>query len=225
MALARKFETTGRVRISDFLDGEGAKRLHEALRSRVDWRQVLNSGNKVVELDRPTRAALTPEQSGQLDEAVYVGARSGFQYRYEAIRVPDGAIEREASRDILASFASFMSGGATREVLRAITGEPGVTFADAQATAYAPGDFLTGHDDNFPRKNRFAAYVLGLNPVWRVEWGGVLLMHGEGGAVEGVSPGFNTLDVFRVGQMHSVSEVTRAAAWRRYSVTGWLRGS
>ena len=99
-----------------------------------------------------------------------------------------------------------------------------VAFADAQATAYAPGDFLTGHDDAVGGKKRLAAYVFGLTPVWRVEWGGLLLFHGSDGDVDaGLAPRFNTLNVFAVPQTHSVSMVTRAAPSRRYSITGWLR--
>ncbi len=111
-----------------------------------------------------------------------------------------------------------------RDVLRIITGEPAIRFADLQATAYSPGDFLTGHDDRFAGKNRLAAYVLGLTPVWRIEWGGLLVMHGEDpSASRAYPPLMNILTLFDVPQMHSVSEVSRAAAYRRYSVTGWLR--
>lgn len=223
MALAAEFAACRRVRITDFLSGEGPRQLHEALTKRSDWRHVINSADRVVELDRVTRKTLTPEQARQLDETVYAGARSGFQYRYETIRTADDAASRVASDDPIAAFAHFLSQGQARDLLRQITAEPAIDFADAQATAYAPGDFLTGHDDRVEGKGRLAAYVFGLNPIWRIEWGGLLLVHRSDTSVEGVAPAFNTLDLFRVGQMHSVSEVTRSAAWRRYSVTGWLR--
>lgn len=221
--LAARFARDGRVRIHGFLDPACAERMHALLRGREDWKQVINSGDKLVELDRPTRASLSPEQKEALDQAVYGAARSDFQYRYEAIRVPDEAKERKASKDTLARFAEFMSTGSARDLLRTIVGAPAIDFADSQGTAYSPGDFLTGHDDAFPGKNRHAAYVFSLNPVWRLEWGGLLLVHKGADEVEGVVPAFNTLDLFRVGQMHSVSEVTRAAAYRRYAMTGWLR--
>lgn len=221
--LAHEYALRGRVQVRDIIAVETAAGLHAMLRARADWRQVLNSGDKLVELDRPTRAALPDAQARALDDAVYAGARSGFQYRFETVRVPDAAAERDASDDPLARFAAWWSGGAPRDFLRTVTGEPEIAFADAQGTAYAPGDFLTGHDDAFEGKHRLAAYVLGLNPTWRPEWGGLLLFHEDDSRIEGVSPGFNTLSLFRVGQMHSVSEVTRAAAYRRYSITGWLR--
>lgn len=222
---ARTFSERGRVRIRNFLQADCANALHAALRSRSDWRQVINSGDTLVELDRETRASLAPQQALALDNAVYAGARSGFQYRYETLRVPDDPAERANSNDPLAAFARWMSSGTVRDLLRRIVGEPSVAFADAQGTAFSPGDFLTGHDDAFPGKNRHAAFVLGLNPVWRTEWGGLLLVHRSADEAEALVPSFNTLDVFRVGQMHSVSEVTRAAAYRRYSITGWLRSA
>lgn len=222
--LARTFAARRRVRIADFLAGDAAAMLHAALRGRDDWRQVVNSGEKVFDLDRATRAAMSKEQLDALDASVHAGAREGFQYRFESIRVPDDASTRAASDDVLTRFAEWMSGGEAREFLREVTGDAAIAFVDAQATAYSPGDFLTGHDDEVAGKGRKAAYVLGLTPKWRLEWGGLLLFHGAGGGVEeGWPPGFNTLNIFAVPQPHSVSLVTPSAAFRRYSITGWLR--
>jgi SM-20-related protein len=222
--LAARFRASGRVRVPAFVSAETATALHAELRGRDDWRQALYSGGKVLELDRPTRAAMRAEQRAALDDAVYAAARTGFQFRYETVRVPDPGPERSvsASTDPLAALAAWLSSGPPRELLRMIVDDPTVAFVDAQATAFSPGDFLTGHDDIVAGRDRVAAYVLGLNPVWRAEWGGLLLFH-DGDAVAGQVPAMATLDLLRVGQMHSVSEVTRAAAYRRYSVTGWLR--
>ena len=100
----------------------------------------------------------------------------------------------------------------TIAVLRAITGVAAPVFSDGHATAYGPGDFLTVHDDDVPGKNRVAAYVYGLTPLWRPEWGGILFFHGDDDAsVSGLVPRFNTLDLFAVPQRHSVSLVTPSA--------------
>lgn len=221
-AVARLFAECGQVSIEPFLRQEQAQQLHRLLRSRTDWRQVINSGEKLFELDRATQASLTAQQRGALDEGVYAGARRGFQFRYETIRVPDEASVRTASDDVLCHFAAWLSQGAPRDLMRRIVGDADIAFADAQATAYSPGDFLTGHDDDVVGKHRVAAYVLGLNPEWRVEWGGLFLLHRDDGA-EALLPGFNRLNLFRVPMMHSVSEVTRATPFRRYAITGWLR--
>lgn len=216
------FEATGRVRLQPFLRDTDAAQLHAHLRERDDWRQVVNSGDKVFELDRATRAAMTPAQHAALDAAVDAGAREGFQHRYESLRLPDGDAPPTPGEDRLAAFPRWLSHGPACDLLRAVTGAE-FAFADGQATAYAPGDFLTGHDDAVAGKRRVAAYVLGLTPVWRVEWGGLLLFHRERDDVAGVLPGYNSLDLFAVPQLHSVSRVTPSAPFRRYAITGWLR--
>jgi Rps23 Pro-64 3,4-dihydroxylase Tpa1-like proline 4-hydroxylase len=222
--LTEAFARDGIVRIRDFIPGQAAVALHAHLRGRDDWRQVFNSGDKLFELDRATRAALDLAKQAELDTAIYAGARAGFQYRYETIRVPDEPEQRSSDASPLNDIAEWLSSGETRDFLRRVTASRDIRFADAQGTAYSPGDFLTGHDDAFEGKNRRAAYVLSLTPVWRLEWGGLLLMHGEGDApARAYAPEMNVLTLFRVGQMHSVSEVSRAAAYRRYSITGWLR--
>lgn len=222
--LRATFARDRRVRIANFLIEEDAAALLGELRARQDWRQIVNSGDRVFDLDRPARAAMSHAQRTALDDAVFAGARTGFQHRYEAIRVPDGEEERRASRDPLAAFALMLSEGEGRDLLRHVTGFQAVDFADAQATAYEPGDFLTAHDDDVVGKKRFAAYVYGLTPDWRPEWGGLLMFHAPDGEIDaGLLPRFNCLNIFAVPQLHSVSMVTRAAPRRRYSITGWLR--
>jgi hypothetical protein len=51
------------------------------------------------------------DQARALDDSVYAGARTGFQHRYEAIRVPDAPQAREAAGDLLNRFALWMSEG------------------------------------------------------------------------------------------------------------------
>ncbi len=210
--------------VPDILEEECAIRLHNVLRERSDWVQAINSKDRLVELDRATRAGMGEEKSGQLDQAVYAGAQYDFQFRYETIRVPDSPTERRKSSDPLAKFAHWWSRGEPRALLRKITGLEEISFADAQATAYSPGDFLTGHSDDVDGKGRLAAYVLGLTPKWRLEWGGLLVFHPKGAeSARALVPGFNRVNLFRVPRLHSVSEVSRATAFRRYSITGWLR--
>jgi len=222
-ALAHAFATTGHVRIPNLLAGDGADRLLAHLRGREDWRQIINSGERIFELDRATRAEMSAERAGALEQAVQAGARKGFQYRFESLRIPDEAAARAAaSGDMPTALVTLMNSAQGLALLRAVIGHDGPLFMDGQATAYSPGDFLTRHDDNVAGKNRRAAYVFGLTPEWRPEWGGLLLFHGED-ALRGMAPAFNVLDIFAVPQPHSVSLVTPAAPRRRYAITGWLR--
>ena len=225
-ALARRFKADGKLHIPDLLEAGCAESFFQSLRGRDDWALIVNQDANSFDLDRKAQAALSDEQRRALDQAVYAGARYGFQYRYEAIRVPDDEQDRrKLDDDPLVRFASFLSSPPMVGFLRAVTGKKGIDFADAQATAYGPGHFLTAHDDEVVGKQRHAAYVFNLTPVWRVDWGGLLLFHGADGHVtRGFTPSFNALNLFAVPQPHSVSLVAPFAANRRYSVTGWLRG-
>jgi SM-20-related protein len=68
--------------------------------------------------------------------------------------------------------------------------------------------------------------VLNLTPGWRAEWGGLLLFHdADGHVAEAYAPKFNTLNIFRVPQWHSVSQVASYVDQDRLAITGWIRGS
>ena len=223
-ALRKAFASASRLHIPDFLERADAERLYAFLRSSAAWRLVINQESKLFELDRDAQAAMTPEARRELDRAIHASARHNFQFCYETIRVPDAEEERGAQGDELSRFASFMSSPKVVGFLRHVTGRSEIEFADAQATAYGLGHFLTAHDDDVAGKQRIAAYVFNLTPKWRIDWGGLLAFHDAHGHVaEAYTPSFNALNLFGVPQPHSVTMVAPFAASRRYSVTGWLR--
>ncbi|QGP79564.1 2OG-Fe(II) oxygenase family protein [Sphingobium sp. CAP-1] len=222
--LRAAYQRHGHVRIGPFLTDAAARALARHLAARADeWRIILNSDEKVFEIDRATALSMAASQRAALDNAVHEAARHGFQFRYSAIRVPDEADARMRSPHLLDAFAAFMSGPVVLDLIRYITGRDAIAFADGQATRYTSGDFLTAHDDDVAGKHRHAAYVLGLTEGWRPEWGGLLTFHHPNGGFSGMAPAFNTLDLFRVPQRHSVSYVTPSADGARMSVTGWFR--
>jgi len=221
--LTAEFARAGVVRIREFLPEELASRLHHNLHNRGDWLKLINDDEGIFEFDRLAQRGWSADQRLALENRIYSNARTGFQFRFESIRVPDSPDDRARSTDLLARIAEQLSSPRALEYFRAITGSAEIAFADLQATAYAPGDFLTGHDDEILGKNRIAAYTLGMTPQWRLEWGGLLVMHDCEQMARAFGPGMNILTIFKVPAMHSVSEVTQAAAHRRYMLTGWLR--
>jgi Rps23 Pro-64 3,4-dihydroxylase Tpa1-like proline 4-hydroxylase len=220
-ALRREYDQTGRVRVYGLLE-DGAIQLYEHLLARTDWIHLINGDSGIRELTPAAKAALSAKEWAQIEAAAHARVKEHFQYRYEAVRV--NAAEQALMDDPLADFARFMQSAELLDFLRDVTGHGDLAFTDGQATAYGTGDFLTGHDDDVAGKGRLAAYVFGLTPYWRLEYGGLLLFHGEHDrTVTGNVPRFNVLDLFRVPQQHSVSIVTPAAPHRRFAVTGWLR--
>jgi SM-20-related protein len=221
--IRRVYEATGRVRIYNLLDA-GAIELYEHLLARRDWIHVIYDEAGVIELDAAAKTALPPGRWAEIERHAAERVRTAFQYRYEALRVD--AAELAAAADPLGGFSRLMGSAEMLDFLREVTGHDALAFTDGQATAYGAGDFLTAHDDAVEGKQRLAAYVYGLTPNWRLEYGGLLLFHGpQDRTCEGLVPRFNTLDLFRVPVRHSVSLVGPFAPHRRFAVTGWLRGA
>ena len=223
--LAHNFASMRAVSITEFLSVGSAQILAAALAESNDWRWVINAGDNVYDLGQETRYKMSEEQHRELDRRISEAARDGFQFRFSSIRVPDTLDQRAPDKDPLHEFAEFMRSDAVLELLSSITEQHDICFADAQATAYHHGDFLTGHDDDVQGKNRKIAYVLGLTPQWRAEWGGLLQFHHSDGRISAIIPQFNCLNLFAVPQTHSVSQVASFAGRVRYSVTGWLRSA
>lgn len=223
VALAAHYAVRRAVRIAPFLAPAAADALAAHLLARDDWRQHVNQGDKLFELDRASRAAFSPERRAALDAAVMAQAAQGFQFRFEALRVDDDPAVRASEPSPLNRFGDFMNSAAVLDLLRRVTGAPAIRMADAQATLYGPGDLLTTHDDAVAGKNRHAAYVCNLTRAWRIDWGGLLLLHGADSA-EAWPPAWNSLSLFAVPRSHCVTMVVPFAGVRRLSVTGWLRG-
>jgi SM-20-related protein len=222
--LAAEYAALGRVRIHSLLAEDAARLLHADIIRRDDWRQMFVGTGGVVELDREARSAMALDAAAAIDRDVHERASLGFQYRYEGLRVP--APEELAPDNSLAVFADFMASADVLDFLQRVMGCSTVTFGEGMATAYAAGDFLTCHDDAVPGRNRLAAFVLGMTPQWRPEWGGLLLFHNDDDSqAQALVPRFNTLDLFAVPRRHSVSYVTASALGRRLALTGWLRPS
>ncbi len=221
-ALAEDFAATGRVRIASLLAEPGARALHAVIIARTDWRQMFIGADGVVELDRDTRDRMTPDALEALDREVHERGSLGFQFRYEGLRVP--APVEGVPDDTLTAFAEFMASDALLDFLRSVMRSAPLAFAEGMVTAYGAGDFLTCHDDAVPGRERLAAFVLGMTPQWRPEWGGLLMFHADDDACgEVLVPRFNTLDLFAVPQRHSVTYVSPSAPGRRLALTGWLK--
>ena len=223
-ALARSYASSGRVSISPFIADDQAEALREHLLARDDWwRRLHQPEGKVFELSpeelanwgRPKidaiRALIAP-RAGQ----------DGVGYAQGYLRIIDAnGQKRWESATILGEFGEFLSNDPVMDLVKTITGKAGINYADIFASRYDPGDYATIHNDR--SGDRKAALTFGLTRPWRVEWGGLLLFHREDGQIdEGVAPGFNVLNLFRVPMEHSVSVIAPFAAEPRLAITGWF---
>lgn len=215
----------GRVQIVDFLRHDSALALFRTLSESDAWRLAVNRGEQVTDHPLAEVEAWSEERQAAFDAEVLEAGRDAFQFRYETIRLPEyGPGWEQGAPPLLQAFVDFMSSDEVTGLLRDTTGLADIAFADGHASRYRSGHFLTAHDDSNVDMGRRAAYVLNLTPQWRPDWGGALLFYDERGNVaRGFTPSFNTLNLFRVPQPHSVAWVTPLAGAARYAVTGWLR--
>ena len=98
-----------------------------------------------------------------------------------------------------------------------------VRKADSYASWYAPGHFLTQHDDLHGTHDRVAALVFSMTKGWNRNWGGHLAFFDDVGNIEDAYvPSFNTLNIFLIPQKHAVQLVAPFARARRTSFLSWL---
>jgi Rps23 Pro-64 3,4-dihydroxylase Tpa1-like proline 4-hydroxylase len=220
VVLAEQFERHGRVQIQRVLSKSSAQRIYSCLAEETRYELCTNEGEETRVIANPT-----PAQRQEFTKAAWgrVGTHA-FQFLYDRHTL---SLDGEAYPDqdhYLAKVTNFLNGAEFLNFVRGVTGMKAIALADAQATLYRAGHFLTVHEDNKPGPNRLVAYVLSLTALWRPEWGGLLEFVNEANQIEdGFVPNFNSLRLFRIPTKHYVSYVAPFAQAGRYSITGWLR--
>jgi SM-20-related protein len=216
---AESFGNSGRVHIPSVLTEATAARLFQCLSQETKWTVTLNNGRDFLDVENATA-----EERAKLTISAWQRARGSFQYLFDNHRLTRHGEQYSDPAHYHARVVEFLNSPTLLGLVREITGIPAIAWADAQATLYRPGDFLTVHDDETGGHKRLVAYVLNMTPGWRAEWGGVLQFVGPSGHIEhGYVPTFNALNLFRVPTKHFVSLVAPFGGLR-YSVTGWFHG-
>lgn len=223
-AIARVFRRVGRVHIAPILAADCAKRILIALSRETEWQLHLNDGDRPINLQGDGFERLEPAERTSFLASVHASAAHRFQYLFNSFPLSD-LYERGERRPLyLMRVFEFLNSAEFLDFARELTGECTIAYADAQATRYRPGHFLTQHDDSVAGKRRRVAYVLNFTPRWKPDWGGILqFIDRDGHVAEGYTPAFNALNLFRVPQAHAVSYVAPYAQGERLSITGWLR--
>lgn len=223
-ALAKQYASRARVLVPQLLLPRAADDLYDILARRTVWSLVHNEADgRVSVLSGAELAAMTQEEKTRRLKDVLDRSRDGFSFLYRANLMADRYLNGIEPEHPLHRVVEFINGPEFLDLVRRVTGISTIARADAQATLYGPGDFLTAHDDRIPAVKRRVAYVMGMSRGWKADWGGLLQFYDASGAVEQVFvPRFNSLMLFTVQQMHSVTAVAACAPMARYSITGWF---
>ena len=223
-AAAQSYARSGILRVGELFQADVAEALHHHLDTQVPWGRTVNQGANAWDFGPETTAALDGGGEAAMIASIHQAARSGFQFVFDSLIVSDDPGARGARGLLLDRVIGALNHPHSLATFRAITGAADIRLVNGQATRYLPGHFLTSHDDGIDGEDRVAAYVINLTKGWRADWGGMLQFHNAGGDIPlALKPGFNTIHLFRVPQMHSVSYVAPFAGAPRYAITGWLR--
>jgi Rps23 Pro-64 3,4-dihydroxylase Tpa1-like proline 4-hydroxylase len=226
-AIRAALAARGRVQVRDVLRPEAAEALHAVLarstRFGIAW---CGEGNPQGQHIRPeTLKTYSPAQREDLLGRAAAHARSGrFGFVYGQYPMVEAYKEQWSPGHPLDRLLEEINDPETIAFAREVSADPSIQRADAQATLYAHGHFLSAHDDWQQAEGRRLAYVLNLTREWSPDWGGYLnFLDEDGNVTEGLMPRFNSLALFRVPMQHHVSLVAPFAPARRYAITGWFR--
>lgn len=221
------FQAHGRLHIPGILTPASANQVLAALSAPLDWtRSIHLDAGEDVDIPVSEFEALPPAERDRIQQELADSSTDSLQYLFDSVRVSALLNRGDAVPDSLQAVHEFLNGEVFLDFVRSLTGDDRPGFADVMATRYLPGHFLTAHGDENPAQQRLYAYVLNLTPVWRADWGGILMFLDEDGHVaEGYVPAFNALNIFSVPQTHAVSMVSRLAQTPRLSVTGWIHAT
>lgn len=214
----QEFSANGIVRINDFIEEGDINTLSAFVKEGVQYHNAFFINNENKEATDEEIAKLQPEERRSLYMNIYQNASQGVGFLYGRHKVSDN------SPALLVDTLKSLNETETREFIKAICGTHSLTHVDGQVTRYRVGDFLTRHNDDVPGETREIAYVLGLSPQWHPDWGGLLQLYSNDGTPQkSWSPQYNSLTIFDVKKVHSVTSITPFSPQSRYSITGWFR--
>lgn len=228
---AEQFARDTRVQIRDFLTPETAREIRAVLQTATPWGLAMqadgtpyDSPQQILNEEMRTREGQErAEAIGRATDEAAAKGRYAFRYaQFSLVQAVQRGFNPGGPHEILLEHINSQE---FLDLVRDITGERELVRADAQATLFARGQFLGLHIDSHVAEGWKIAYVMNFTiDEWKPDWGGYLQFFDEdGNVVQAFKPRFNTLNLLRVPQPHSVSMVAPFAPIGRYAVTGWLR--
>ena len=207
---------TGFVRVPNFLNEQTATTLESTLKE-LNFNIAAAVNARPHEFTASELQNKTNQEKQQLFSHIYEQASQGIGFVYGR-----HALSNTTNEELIKFKKHLNSSELLERMSRA--SQQKIIKASAQATCYQKGDFLTRHNDVIQSEGRVYAYVLGLTEKWHPDWGGLLQFYEpDGTPANSYAPQFNSLTIFDVTKIHSVSYVAPFARSKRLSITGWFR--
>ncbi|MEM9738278.1 MAG: 2OG-Fe(II) oxygenase family protein [Pseudomonadota bacterium] len=218
---AAVFQAHGHVRLAGVMKPERASAIADASKAIDRWSFSYGAAEGVGRIDPQQIQTWPDEQRAAFNHALVTSARKGkgFAYFSRQMTSPDAFGPLPPP---VAAMANDLMSSDVLAFLGKLAGLSGVSKVDAHLTQFRPGHYLTRHIDSLHANNRKLAFVWGLTKDWHPDWGGLLQFYDRSGTPKlAFAPGFNTLDIFSVEQIHAVTYVTPFATGPRQAVSGW----
>jgi Rps23 Pro-64 3,4-dihydroxylase Tpa1-like proline 4-hydroxylase len=222
--LAAQWAAEGRVRIENIFDADVAERIHNTMKTKVPFRFVFHVDGKSETRTQQEMTSMSPEEARELHNKLMRGAARGIGFFYCGYMIGHRDDETgDEDLEFLNSIFDYVNGEEMMSFVSEITGYDDLKSAAAQYTRYTVGQFLTRHRDETENKRRLA-FVFGFTRNWHPDWGGLLQFYEEDGTPRDAwTPAFNTVSMFDIRHIHSVTYVAPYALEPRLSLTGWFR--
>lgn len=222
---AEVYAQRGIVQIADVFEEPVADGLERMLSGPLPWRLLMtDSADKPIHFSHAEAQSLGREKMDPLIKDAFARARQNRGFLYYTYPMIEGYLRGWDQGHPIHQVTEFINGPEFLHLGRRVTGVTGITKADAHATAYHPGHYLTRHLDYGEDHERRAAYVLGFSRNWQPDWGGLLLFLSDRQDInEGYLPRFNVLTIFDIKYLHTVTQISSFAGGIRRSITGWFR--
>lgn len=223
-ALKAEFKLDGRIRIENLLKSEIASRIRDDCLQEVPFETVYFDQGRYHATAETELAALTDQQKKKLNNRIMEAASRGVGFHYHGYMMKRSRHYTSQNLEFLHEVFEYFNSKELLSLINQVSGRDDLISADAQYTRFRPGHFLTRHRDEMKTQERRLAYVLGFSNSWHPDWGGLLQFYQEDGTPRDAwAPKFNTLSLFDIRHIHSVTYVTPFALEPRLSLTGWFR--
>ncbi|HBK91673.1 MAG TPA: proline hydroxylase [Parvularcula sp.] len=222
---AATYAQRGIVQIPDVFEAPLAGAIEAMLAGPLPWRLLMtDADDRPIHFSAGEAQAMGREKMDPLIKDALLRARQNRGFLYNTYPMIEGYLRGWDPGHPIHLMTEFINNAAFLGLGRRVTGVSGITKADAHATAYHPGHYLTRHLDHGEDRERRAAYVLGFSRNWQPDWGGLLLFLNDRQDVsEGYLPRFNVLTIFDIKYLHTVTQISSFAGGVRRSITGWFR--
>ncbi len=225
-ALANQFAINKRIQVQNILDEASANRVYKCLTEETEWVVGYKDGDKSLITTDQTIAGMSPNERQTFMKKLSDQARHEFQFLYYCFPLDDERLKKFYADHFLYRVYDFIKSELMMKFIREVAGIEEIIGANAQATWYKSGNFLTRHNDFEPVTSRRVAYVMNFSKDWNSDWGGYLQFYDKDGNIEeGFMPRFNSLNLFQTPMDHSVSYVPPFCDGKRLGITGWFRNA